>query len=50
MTGDDNINSAGNNKGSNGSGNNLNANNPMNTRNSVKRNIKLPGGTKTPIN
>ena len=48
--GDDNINSAGNNKGSNGSGNNLNANNPMNTRNSVKRNIKLPGGTKTPIN
>ena len=39
-----------NNNGSNGNGNNLNANNPMNTRNRVKRNIKLPGGTKTPIN
>ena len=40
------INNAGN---SNGDGN-LNANNSVNTRNRVKRNIKLPGGTKTPIN
>ena len=48
--GDDNVNSAGNNNGGNGNGNNLNANNPTNTRNRVKRNIKLPGGTKTPIN
>ena len=39
-------NSAGNNNG----GGNLNANNSVNTRNRVKRNIKLPGGTKTPIN
>lgn len=31
-------------------GGNLNTNNPANTRNRVKRNIKLPGGTKTPIN
>ena len=31
-------------------GGNLNANNPTNTRNRVRRNIKLPGGTKTPIN
>ena len=36
--------------GSNNGGGNLSANNPMNTRNRVKRNIKLPGGTKTPIN
>lgn len=48
--GDDNVNSAGNNNGGNGNGSNTNANNPMNTRNRVKRNIKLPGGTKTPIN
>ena len=48
--GDDSVNSASNNNGGNGNGNNLNANNPMNTRNRVKRNIKLPGGTKTPIN
>ena len=48
--GDDNVNSAGNNNGGNGNGNNLNANNPTDTRNRVKRNIKLPGGTKTPIN
>lgn len=48
--GDDNDNSAGNNNGGNGNGNNLNANNPTNTRNRVKRNIKLPGGTKTSIN
>ena len=34
----------------NGGGNNLNANNPGNTGNRVKRNIKLHGGTKTPIN
>ena len=48
--GDDNVNSATNNAVSNNGGGNLNANNPMNTRNRVKRNIKLPGGTKTPIN
>jgi hypothetical protein len=36
--------------GGNNGGSNLNANNPVNTRNRVKRNIKLPGGTKTPIN
>ncbi len=48
--GDDNVNSAGNNNGGNGSGNNLNLNNAPNTRNRVKRNIKLPGVTKTPIN
>lgn len=39
-----------NNSSSNGSDNNLGANNPPNMRNRVKRNIKLPGGTKTPIN
>ena len=43
----DNVN---NNSGSNGSDNNLGINNAPNTRNRVKRNIKLPGGTKTPIN
>lgn len=48
--GDGNASSAGNNNGGNGNGNNLNANNPVNTKNRVKRNIKLPGGTKTPIN
>ena len=41
---------AANNAGNNNGGGNLNANNPTNTRNRVKRNIKLPGGTKTPIN
>lgn len=41
---------AANNVGNNNGGGNLNVNNPMNTRNRVKRNIKLPGGTKTPIN
>lgn len=39
-----------NNVGTNNGGGNLNANNPVNTKNRVKRNIKLPGGTKTPIN
>lgn len=39
-----------NNAGNNNGGGNPNANNPMNTKNRVKRNIKLPGGTKTPIN
>lgn len=39
-----------NNAGSNNGVSNLNTNNPVNTRNRVKRNIKLPGGTKTPIN
>lgn len=39
-----------NNAGSNNGGSSLNVNNPTNTRNRVKRNIKLPGGTKTPIN
>ena len=39
-----------NNAGNNNGGSNLNANNPTNTRNRVKRNIKLPGGTKTSIN
>ena len=48
--GDDNANSAGNNSGGNGNGNNLNINNAPNTKNGVKRNIKLPGRTKTPIN
>jgi len=43
----DNANNAVNN---NGGSNNLNTNNPVNTRNGVKRNVKLPGGTKTPIN
>lgn len=33
-----------------GSGSNLDINNQPNTRNRSKRNIKLPGGTKTPIN
>ena len=47
---DDNTDNAANNTGSNGSGNNLGLNNTPNTRNRVKRNIKLPGGTKTPIN
>lgn len=46
--GDDNANSAANNGSDNG--NNLNLNNSLNTKNRVKRNIKLPGGTKTPIN
>lgn len=41
---------AANNAGSNNGGGNLIANNPTNTRNRVKRNIKLPSGTKTPIN
>lgn len=41
---------AANNAGSNNGGSNTNANNTTNTRNRVKRNIKLPGGTKTPIN
>lgn len=41
---------AANSMGNNNAGSNLNANNPANTRNRVKRNIKLPGGTKTPIN
>ena len=36
--------------GNNNGGSNLNVNNPVNTRNRVKRNIKLPGGTKAPIN
>lgn len=36
--------------GNSNGGSNLNANNPVNTSNRVKRNIKLPGGTKTPIN
>lgn len=44
----DNTNNAANNNG--GNGDNLGINNPPNTRNRVKRNIKLPGGTKTPIN
>lgn len=48
--GDDNADGAANNTGSNGSSNNLSLNNAPNTRNRVKRNIKLPGGTKTPIN
>ena len=48
--GDDNADGAPNNTGNNGSGNNLGINNAPNTRNRVKRNIKLPGGTKTPIN
>lgn len=39
-----------NNASTNDGSGNLNANNPVNTRNRVKRNIKLPGGTKTPIN
>lgn len=39
-----------NNVGSNNGGGNLGVNNPTNTRNRVKRNIKLPSGTKTPIN
>lgn len=39
-----------NNAGNNNGGSNLNVNNPTNTRNRVKRNIKLSGGTKTPIN
>ena len=33
-----------------GNGSNPGINNAPNTRNGVKRNIKLPGGTKTPIN
>ena len=45
---DDNTNNAASNNGSNGS--NLGINNSPNTRSRVKRNIKLPGGTKTPIN
>jgi hypothetical protein len=45
---DDSANSAANNSGGNGS--NLGVNNSPNTRNRVKRNIKLPGATKTPIN
>ena len=45
--GDDN---AGNASNGNGSGSNLSLNNAPNTRNRVKRNIKLPGDTKTPIN
>ena len=44
----DNGDNASNNNGSNGG--NLGINNAPNTRNRVKRNIKLPGGTKTPIN
>jgi hypothetical protein len=48
--GDDNADNVGNNNGNSGSSNNLNLNNAPNTRNRVKRNIKLPGGTKTPIN
>lgn len=48
--GDSNADNATNNAGNNNGASNLNANNPMNTRNRVKRNIKLPGGTKTPIN
>ena len=44
------VDNATNNVGNNNGGGNLNANNPPNTRNRVKRNIKLPGGTKTPIN
>lgn len=44
----DNTNNAANNNG--GNGDNLGINNQPNTRNRVKRNIKLPGGTKTPIN
>lgn len=39
-----------NNVGNNNGGGNLGVNNLANTRNKVKRNIKLPGGTKTPIN
>nr|DAR43388.1 MAG TPA: PORTAL PROTEIN [Caudoviricetes sp.] len=45
----DNADNAGNNNSGNGNGSNLNLNNAPNTRNRVKRNIKLPGGTKTPI-
>lgn len=41
---------AANNAGNNNGDGNLNINNPTNTRNRVKRNIKLPSGTKTPIN
>ena len=44
----DNTNNAANNNG--GNGDNLGINNQPNTRNRVKRNIKLSGGTKTPIN
>lgn len=43
----DNTNNAANNNG--GNGGNPGINNPSNTKNRVKRNIKLPGGTKTPI-
>lgn len=39
-----------NNAGNNNAGGNLGTNNPVNTKNRVKRNIKLSGGTKTPIN
>lgn len=39
-----------NNAGNNNGGGNLGVNNLTNTRNRVKRNIKLPGGTKTQIN
>lgn len=39
-----------NNVGNNNGGGNLGVSNPVNTKNRVKRNIKLPGGTKTPIN
>ena len=46
--GGDNADNANNSNGSNGS--NLGVNNAPNTRSRVKRNIKLSGGTKTPIN
>lgn len=48
--GGDNADGAPNNTGNNDGSNNLGLNNTPNTRNRVKRNIKLPGGTKTPIN
>ena len=48
--GDGNVGNVGNSNDGNGSDNNLSINNAPNTRNRVKRNIKLPGGTKTPIN
>lgn len=41
---------AANSTGNNNGGDNLGINNAPNTRNRVKRNIKLPGGTKTQIN
>lgn len=46
--GGDNADNASNSNGNNGS--NLGTNNAPNTRNRVKRDIKLAGGTKTPIN